>query len=312
MNDSSDSDISTMTAGELLRLHEINDADLELVRKFGTLMVPKLEQYIDHFYNWLEKLPDFSRFFDDKARLRRVQQSQISYWKVFFEARVDEDFIRERRRVGEVHAQIGLSLTSYFAGMNISLIIYTKQLYDGGLYSEEYSAIVTAMTKLLHLDTTLVVDTYSRIMGRRITEQSRALLEMSTPVTQIWQDILMLPIVGIIDSKRAQDIMSSVLEKIKDSRAKIFIMDISGVAVVDTAVANHFIKISKAARLMGCTCLVSGISPSIAQTMVHLGINVGDVMTSATLREALESAFWKLGLDVQSLPDVGARLNRDE
>lgn len=124
---------------------------------------------------------------------------------------------------------------------------------------------------------------------------------MSTPVTMIWRDILMLPIVGIIDSKRAQDIMTAVLNKISEHRAKIFIMDISGVAVVDTAVANHFIKITKATKLMGCDCLVSGVSPSIAQTMVQLGINVGEVKTNATLRDALENAFKIVGLNVEGL-----------
>lgn len=183
--------------------------------------------------------------------------------------------------------------------MNMSLVIFTKRMYDGSLYSDEYSALVTAFTKLLHMDTTIVVETYSNLINRRISEQSEALLAMSTPVTMIWQDILMLPIVGIIDSKRAQDIMSAVLGKIADARAKIFIMDISGVAVVDTAVANHFIKITKATRLMGCECLVSGVSPAIAQTMVQLGINVGEVRTNATLRDALEEAFNIVGLDVQ-------------
>lgn len=174
-------------------------------------------------------------------------------------------------------------------------------MYDGSLYSDEYSSLVTAFTKLLHLDTTIVVDTYSRLINKRISEQSEALLAMSTPVTMIWQDILMLPIVGIIDSKRAQDIMSAVLNKISENRAKIFIMDISGVAVVDTAVANHFIKITKATKLMGCDCLVSGVSPSIARTMVQLGINVGEVRTNATLRDALESAFKIVGLTVSGL-----------
>jgi rsbT co-antagonist protein RsbR len=117
----------------------------------------------------------------------------------------------------------------------------------------------------------------------------------------IWQDILMLPLVGIIDSKRAQDIMAAVLNKISVNRAKIFIMDISGVAVVDTAVANHFIKITKATKLMGCTCLVSGVSPSIAQTMVQLGVNVGEVQANATLRDALEYAFQMIALNVTSL-----------
>ncbi|WCP69809.1 protoglobin domain-containing protein [Vibrio tubiashii] len=292
---------SYTSADSLLKLHDLTEADLALIRKFGDLMLPKLHEYVGHFYDWLENQPEYIQFFADDKKLKRVQSAQIEYWSTFFKAKVDDEYVKQRRDVGEVHARVGLPLPTYFAGMNISMVIFTKRMYDGSLYSDEYSSLVTAFTKLLHLDTTIVVDTYSRLINRRIAEQSEALLAMSTPVTMVWQDILMLPIVGIIDSKRAQDIMSAVLNKISEHRAKIFIMDISGVAVVDTAVANHFIKITKATKLMGCDCLVSGVSPSIAQTMVQLGINVGEVQTNATLRDALENAFEMMGLNVQAL-----------
>lgn len=292
------------SAESLLKLHDLNEADLALIRKFGDMMVPKLDDYVRHFYDWLEKQPEYQQFFSEQVKLKKVQASQIEYWTTFFSAKIDDKYIRERREVGEVHARVGLPLPTYFAGMNISMVIFTKRMYDGSLYSDEYSSLVTAFTKLLHLDTTIVVDTYSRLINKRIAEQSEALLAMSTPVTMVWQDILMLPIVGIIDSKRAQDIMTAVLNKISEHRAKIFIMDISGVAVVDTAVANHFIKITKATKLMGCDCLVSGVSPMIAQTMVQLGINVGEVKTNATLRDALENAFEIMGLNVQALKQL--------
>ncbi|KYN85113.1 anti-anti-sigma factor [Vibrio cidicii] len=291
-------------AEKLLKLHDLTEADLALIRKFGQLMVPKLDEYVKHFYSWLKHSPEYEQYFGDTQKLQRVQDSQVRYWQTFFDARIDATYLKERRDVGEIHARVGLPLPTYFAAMNISMVIFTKRMYDGSLYSDEYSSLVTAFTKLLHLDTTIVVDTYSRLINKRISEQSEALLAMSTPVTMIWQDILMLPIVGIIDSKRAQDIMSAVLNKIAENRAKIFIMDISGVAVVDTAVANHFIKITKATKLMGCDCLVSGVSPSIARTMVQLGINVGEVRTNATLRDALENAFKIVGLTVSDLKQI--------
>ena len=116
-------------------------------------------------------------------------------------------------------------------------------------------------------------------------------MEMSTPVTQIWEGILLLPLVGLIDSKRAQDIMNASLAKIAETQARSFILDISGVGVVDTAVANHLIKVTQATRLMGCECAISGVSPAIAQTIVELGIDVGEVKTTANMRDALSIAF---------------------
>ena len=117
-------------------------------------------------------------------------------------------------------------------------------------------------------------------------------------MTQIWEGILLLPIVGIIDSKRARDIMDGVLAKISETQSQIFIMDISGVGVVDTAVANHLIKITRATRLMGCETLVSGVSPAIAQTIVDLGIEVGKVKTTATMKDALSDALLRVGMEI--------------
>ena len=108
----------------------------------------------------------------------------------------------------------------------------------------------------------------------------------------------MLPIVGVIDSHRAQNVMVGVLEKIAEAQARVFILDISGVAIVDTAVANHLIKITKATYLMGCRSIISGLSPQIAQTIVELGIDTGGVETTATLSDALRIALTAIGREV--------------
>ena len=127
-----------------------------------------------------------------------------------------------------------------------------------------------------------------------VQKRSLAMLEMSTPVTKIWDGVLFAPIVGIVDSKRAIDIMDKALASILDHRAHTLMLDIGGVGVVDTAVADHLIKIAKAAVLMGCKTTISGISPAIAQTIAELGIDLGAIQTTSTietgLREAIASA----------------------
>jgi methyl-accepting chemotaxis protein len=124
-----------------------------------------------------------------------------------------------------------------------------------------------------------------------VQKRSLALLEMSTPVTKIWDGVLFAPIVGIVDSKRSVDIMNKALESIADTRARTLLLDIGGVAVVDTAVANHLIKIAKAAVLMGCKTIISGISPSIAQTIAELGIELGAIQTTSTIESALRDSI---------------------
>jgi rsbT co-antagonist protein RsbR len=285
---------------DLLQAYQITPADLDRIRRFGRLAIPQIPEAVKAFYVWLGGQPEFRQHFGtDTNKLARVQKLQEEYWADFFAAHPDEAFLAKRLRVGEVHARIGLSLPVYFSAMNFTLVYFTEKLYDGSTGAEERSHTLRALTKLIHLDTALVVDTYAHLTNKKLSDQSQALMEMSTPVTAIWEDILMLPVVGIIDSRRAQDIMNAMLAKIAETRSRIFILDISGVGVVDTAVANHLIKMTKAARLMGCACTISGISPAIAQTVVELGIDVGDIHTTATLRDALEDAFRKTGVDLR-------------
>jgi len=128
-----------------------------------------------------------------------------------------------------------------------------------------------------------------------VQKRSLAMMEMSTPVTKIWEGVLFAPIVGIVDSKRAVDIMNRALSSIADTRARTLMLDIGGVAVVDTAVANHLIKIAKAAVLMGCKTIISGISPAIAQTIAELGIDLGSIQTTSTIESALRESITRPG-----------------
>jgi methyl-accepting chemotaxis protein len=128
-----------------------------------------------------------------------------------------------------------------------------------------------------------------------VQKRSLAMLEMSTPVTKIWDGVLFAPIVGIVDSKRSVDIMNKALSSISDTRASTLLLDIGGVAVVDTAVANHLIKIAKAAVLMGCKTIISGISPAIAQTIAELGIDLGAIQTTSTIESALRESINRPG-----------------
>jgi methyl-accepting chemotaxis protein len=137
-------------------------------------------------------------------------------------------------------------------------------------------------------------------MDAERTKQAALILEMSTPVMRLWDNILLLPIVGLVDSKRVQMIMESVLEKILDYQAKVIILDIQGVPSVDSAVANHLIKVTKAAKLMGCACIITGISPEISQALVNLGIELTDILTQATLKDGVNTSLKSVGYALKS------------
>ncbi len=277
----------------------ITPHDLARIQAFAAVVEPKMDEMVDTWYGWLKTQPEFDEFFSEQDTLTRVQGLQHSYWQLFMRGAVDEDYVARRRRVGAAHARIGLPLDTYFAGMNRFLQCFRDLAEESGMEGGEVAATQHSIAKLLHLDTAIVVDTYNAMVEETLTAQSQSLLEMSTPVTHIWDGILLLPIVGLIDSKRARDVMNATLEKIAQSQAQVFILDISGVGVVDTAVANHLIKISRATRLMGCESVISGVSPAIAQTIVDLGIEVGDVKTTATMKDALATAFRQLDMEIR-------------
>ena len=289
---------SSHGAAALLETYRLGEEDLRRVRDFAQIVQPQMHAMVSEWYAWLQTQPEYDQFFSDTDTLKRVQRLQDDYWLLFMSGSVDDEYIAMRRKVGEAHARIGLSLNTYFAGMNMFMELFGKCLRDHDMADDARSRMEGSVTKLLHLDTAVVVETYNHLVEETLTAQAKSLMEMSTPVTQIWSGILLLPIVGIIDSKRARDIMNATLAKIGDTQARIFILDISGVGVVDTAVANHLIKITRATRLMGCDCTISGVSPSIAQTIVDLGIDVGRIKTTSTMKDALADAFHRVGMEI--------------
>jgi rsbT co-antagonist protein RsbR len=142
------------------------------------------------------------------------------------------------------------------------------------------------------------VEVFQQSREAIIGRQQEELLELSTPVVRLWDSILALPLIGTLNSERTQVVMESLLEKIVETEAQIAIIDITGVPTVDTLVAQHLLKTVAAARLMGADCIISGIRPQIAQTIIHLGINLSDVVTKATLADAFAVALQRTGATV--------------
>ncbi len=138
---------------------------------------------------------------------------------------------------------------------------------------------------------------FSRSREEVIRRQQTELLELSTPVVELWHGILALPLIGTLDSQRTQTVMESLLQAIVDTGAEIAIIDITGVPTVDTLVAQHLIKTVSAARLMGADCIISGIRPQIAQTIVHLGLEL-NVISKATMADAFALALRRTGQSV--------------
>jgi rsbT co-antagonist protein RsbR len=163
---------------------------------------------------------------------------------------------------------------------------------------DEVFETIWSATRLLDNLALLTMEFYLATREELISRQQQELLELSTPVVKLWDGILALPIIGTLDSSRTQVVMEELLQTVVATNSKFAIIDITGVPTVDTLVAQHLLKTITAARLMGAECIISGVRPQIAQTIVHLGINLEDVITKAKLSDAFALALQKSGRTV--------------
>ena len=169
--------------------------------------------------------------------------------------------------------------------------LFSRLSEDRGDDPEALSGDLWTCTTLLDKLGLFTTEVYQRSREVIIQQQQQELLELTTPVVKLWDGILALPLIGTLDSARTQVVMENLLERIVDTGAAIAIIDITGVPTVDTLVAQHLLKTVAAARLMGAECIISGIRPQIAQTIVHLGIELTDILTKATLADAFALAL---------------------
>ncbi|WP_027366611.1 STAS domain-containing protein [Desulfocurvibacter africanus] len=201
------------------------------------------------------------------------------------------DISRSRTRQGFSPSETAM----YVFSLKDTLLHFLQDAFSDK--PEELNKEVLRFSKLLDSLGLLTFEAYTHSREDVIQRQQQEILELSTPVIRIWKGVLSVPLIGTLDSARTQTIMESLLQQIVATESSVAILDISGVPAVDTLVAQHLLKTVSAARLMGAECIISGIRPEIAQTMVNLGVDI-NVKTKATLGEALKEAFSRIGLRV--------------
>jgi rsbT co-antagonist protein RsbR len=256
---------------------------------------------------WLREQSSASTARGDLISDAELRQQSAEFLDLFREAvskgRLDDVTGEEWAPVREMLA--ALSRGNAFRGFTPSETATFVLSLKGPVFSRlsaaaggDADALSRELTTLLDWLALLTTEAFQRSREEVISRQQQELMELSTPVVKLWEGILAVPLIGTLDSARTQVVMESLLQRIVDTGAGIAIIDITGVPTVDTLVAQHLIKTVAAARLMGAECIISGIRPQIAQTIVHLGVELVGAVTKATLADAILYALRQTGWTV--------------
>jgi len=258
------------------------------------------DKVVEDLYTHFMKFDEPRQFFQDQDVLNRVKKLQKSYFARLTKGNYDSEYIEERLKIGSVHANIGLDVKWYLGAYSFFMQEAGKRMLETFKDDPKKGKdLFFSLKKLVYMDIGLAIDTYIFQRESTIHQQEEELRKLSTPVFQMREGLLILPIVGTIDAKRARQLTEQLLIFIRDRRAKVVVVDITGVPTVDSRVANHLLQTIDAARLMGATMIVTGLSPEVAQALVVVGVDLSRMFTMGDLEGGIAEAERLLGYVVK-------------
>lgn len=281
---------------------EITDDDLRRLAGLHELAARHIDEVIEGLYRFILGHGESAAFFPDAATIARVKQLQKRYFMGLFAGRCDQAYVEDRVRVGATHEAIRMPTRLYLGAYSVYLGLIRQMLF-AELEAAAAREAMASVQRLVMFDMALAIDTYVAAAEDTITRHQIAVRELSTPVIRLFDRALLLPLVGTIDTARAQQVMETLLTRVSEEQAKVVIVDISGVPVVDTKVAEHLIMTTNAVRLLGASTILAGISPVVAKTIVQLGISLSQLTTRGRLQDAITHALELLG---RSIVDVAS------
>jgi rsbT co-antagonist protein RsbR len=278
---------------------EFAEEDVQRLRELNELAQGYADEVIEDLYRHFLSFEETRSFFKDPQVLEYVKGMQKAYFRALTQGTYDRDYIAGRLKIGAVHSRIGLELKWYMGAYNFYLRAVGIRLFKS-LANEPEKAVACfhSLKKLVYFDMGLAIDALVFLRERTIRAQQEAIRELSTPVLQVREQLLILPIIGVIDSLRARQLTEGLLRSIRANRAKVVILDITGVPSVDSKVANHLVQTVEASRLMGAAVIVTGLSAEVAQALVTIGVDLSRLQTVGDLQGGIEAAERLLGYQV--------------
>lgn len=284
---------------EQKRFVNFTDQDAEFLKILHPFASQYADTFVEKLYEHLLQFPDTKRFFNDEKVLSRLKLAQKAYFMDLTSGEYGEEYFQSRIKVGISHQRVGLPPRIYMSTYCFYMQLMIPQIYGNPAFDvETANGIFSALHKIINLDQELAISAYIHATDEVISRQTEEILEMSTPVIQIWEGVVAAPIIGMLDSSRTQQFMERLLETIVATNSPVALIDITGVPQIDTATAQHLIDTINAVKLLGSQVIITGVRPVIAQTLVHLGIDLSGIITRPTMASGLKVALDKLSVKV--------------
>lgn len=276
-----------------------NEQDAQLLHELRPTAEVFVDDMVEELYRRFLACEETKAFFPDEATIARVKTLQRAYFLGLTLGEYGEAYLAGRLKIGRVHQRIGLSPRWYMGAYAIYAQLVTPRVlaaYPTDLAKGQRTLV--ALFKLMNLDQELAVTTYLVAREAVISQQAHEILEIATPVVQIWDGVVAAPLIGSLDTARTQQFMERLLERVVETNSPVALVDITGVPTIDTVTAQHLIETITAVRLLGAQVVLTGVRPVIAQTLVHLGVDLSDVVTRSSLAAGLRVALDILKLQV--------------
>ena len=273
----------------------LTEEDLARLASLRPLAERVTDAIVEEFYALLLSHQETQKFFPNEATIRRVKRTQREYFLGLFAGKCDLAYVEDRLRVGIAHERIGLAPKWYLGAYRKYLELINDHFVVEFKDPKEAAAAFASIQRIVFFDVALAIDSYIAANLEALGRHQAAIRELSTPVIRVYDRVLLLPLVGAVDSHRAQQIMESVLVNVVEAQARCIIIDIAGVPVVDTRVADNLLKTTAAVRLLGAEVILTGITAQVARTMVQLGVDVSSMHTVSRLSDGIELALSMVG-----------------
>lgn len=293
------------------RFVDLKPEDINHIAAIKSAVVGHVEEHAAAFFNYLSRFEEASALFRNSDLLREAKRLKQEHLQAMAAGEYGTAYIEQRVKLGALYGRLGIDARVFLGAFHQLLQSIDRRIVE--MFPKDAPAAsqhFISLSKVGFFDIGIIVDVLIAERERTIRVQEKAILELSTPALQIRDKLLMLPIIGLLDSMRAKQLTDGLLHSIRANRAKVVVMDITGVAAVDSKVANHLIQTVTAARLMGAQVIVTGLSAEVAQSLVALGVDLSKINTVGDLEGGIEQAERVLGYRVIKAAEAAAQQAR--